>query len=72
MTDIMKLIKPLFKNKSYNILLILILCIFIIVFLTCYFTSYECNFLKGISNNNLKLEQIISNGVLTDEQKITN
>jgi len=70
MTDIIELIKPLFKNKSYNILLILILCIFIIVFLTCYFTSYECKFLKGGSNN-LKLEQMISNGVLTDEQKIT-
>ena len=71
MTDIVELIKPLFKNKSYSILLILILCIFIIVFLTCYFTSYECNFLKGGSNNNTKLEQMISNGVLTDEQKIT-
>ena len=37
MTDIMKLLNPLFKNKSYNILLILILCIFIIK-VTCYFT----------------------------------
>ena len=71
MTDIVELVKPLFKNKSYSILLIIILCIFIIVFLTCYFTSYECTFFKGGSNNNSKLEQMISNGVLTDEQKIT-
>ena len=47
MTDIVELVKPLFKNKSYSILLIIILCIFIIVFLTCYFTSMNV-FLKEV------------------------
>lgn len=68
----MDILKPLFKKKTPSIILITLLCISIIIFYTCYFTSNECNILNGgsIENNN-KLNEMVDNGVLTDEQKMS-
>ena len=71
MTDIIDLIKPLFKNKTHSSILILICCIFIMLFITYYFTSYECNILYGGNNNNSNLDKMINNGVLSNEQKVS-
>lgn len=60
------------NNKIISILFLTICSISLIIFLTCYFTSIECNnFVGGSIDNNPKLTAMVNNGVLTDEQKMS-
>ena len=60
------------KNKPISILFLTICSISLIIFLTCYFTSIECNsFTGGSIDDNPKLTAMVNNGVLTDDQKMS-
>lgn len=60
------------NNKTISILFLAMCCISLIIFLTYYFTSIECNSLTGGSlDDNPKLIAMVNNGVLTDDQKMS-
>lgn len=60
------------NNKTISILFLTICSISLIIFLTCYFTSIECNsFTGGSIDDNPKLNAMVNNGVLTDDQKMS-
>ena len=60
------------NNKMISILFLTICSISIIIFFTCYFTSIKCNhFTGGSLDDNPKLNAMVNNGVLTDDQKMS-